>query len=87
MSIETLYFTASWCGPCKAMKPVIAELQSEGHTITKIDVDAERVKADTYGVSAMPTFLILKDGIPVRRIIGAKDKATLLAEFTLAENG
>lgn len=83
--IETLYFTASWCSPCKAMKPVIAELQDEGHKITKIDVDQERVKADTYGVSAMPTFLILRDGTPVRRIIGARDKASLLAEIKLAE--
>lgn len=78
---EILYFTAAWCGPCKAMKPIIAELQAEGHKITKIDVDQDRNKANLYRVSAMPTFVVLKDGSEQRRFIGARNKAALLAEL------
>lgn len=76
--IELLYFTAEYCQPCRAMAPVISALQNEGHKITKIDVDQQRSLATQYGVSAMPTFILKKDGKVVSRTIGAKDKATLL---------
>lgn len=76
--IELLYFTAAWCGPCRMMAPVIQQLQSEGHKITKIDVDQERTKAAEYGIMAMPTFVVLRDGEVWKRATGARDKAALL---------
>lgn len=79
--IEILYFTAAWCGPCKAMKPIISELQSAGHKIIKIDVDQDRGAVNLYRVSAMPTFVVLKDGSEQRRFIGARSKDQLLAEL------
>lgn len=84
MSVELLYFTAAWCGPCKAMKQPIAELQSEGYTITKIDVDQQRALANQYGVQAMPTFVILRGGSVVDRFVGARSKDALQAALNLA---
>ena len=78
---EILYFTAAWCAPCRAMKPAISELQAEGHKITKIDVDQDRATTDLYRVSAMPTFVVLKDGSEQHRFIGARSKSQLLAEL------
>jgi thioredoxin 1 len=83
--VEMLYFTASWCSPCKAMAPFIAELQREGRIIKKIDVDQERALADQYQVRAMPTFIMMRDGKEVHRMVGARDKFTLDAEFRMAE--
>jgi len=38
------YFSAVWCGPCKAYKPIMEELKSEGHNIQFVDIDSEEVK-------------------------------------------
>ena len=76
--IELLYFTAPWCGPCKMMKPIIEELQTEGYNVTKIDVDMERSTANQFGVLAMPTFIVLKDGNIINRATGARNKESLL---------
>ena len=60
-------FTASWCGPCKAVTPVYANL-SKKHGIpstlafVKVDVDEAQAIAAQYGVSAMPTFMFFKEG-------------------------
>lgn len=86
MAVEMLYFTAAWCSPCKAMAPYIAELQAEGRIIKKIDVDQQPEVARQYGVQAMPTFIITKDGVPYGRIVGARSKWVLENEFRLAED-
>lgn len=78
---EILYFTAAWCGPCKIMRPIISELQAEGHKITKIDVDRDRVTTNLYRVAAMPTFVVLRNGSEQRRFVGARSKAQLLSEL------
>lgn len=79
--VEILYFTAAWCGPCKIMKPIISELQAEGHKITKIDVDQDRASTSLYRVAAMPTFVVLKNGSEQRRFVGALSKSQLLSEL------
>lgn len=84
--IEMLWFTAEWCVPCQKMSPLIAELQAEGRSITKIDVETNKALADQFGVQAMPTFIITQDGVPVRRVIGAREKWALEAEFRMAED-
>lgn len=83
MSVSLEYYTAAWCGPCKNMKPVIAELQAAGWDITKIDVDEQPILARQRGVMAMPTFIFLKDGLVVKRITGARTKAALENELQI----
>lgn len=81
MTVRVEYYTAAWCGPCKNMKPVIAELQAAGWDITRIDVDEQPALASRNGVMAMPTFLFYKDGLLVKRITGARSKVILENEL------
>ena len=75
---QILYFTASWCGPCKAMAPVITELSGR-LPIQKIDVDSNKEALSTYNVRQVPTFIFLKDGREVVRKSGMTSKMELEA--------
>ena len=58
-------FYADWCGPCKTMAPILKEVKSsiqDRATIIKIDVDKAQDLAAAYGIRAIPTLLIFKDG-------------------------
>jgi len=80
-------FTATWCPPCRVMKPVLAALAEEQPElrIAQLDVDEHQQTAAAYGVLSMPTFILFRDGQPVIRLVGARPKATLARE--LAEHG
>ena len=74
-------FYADWCGPCKAMNPVIKEVAHElkGQTrVIKINIDKAQQAAIQYNVQAVPTFMIFKNGQPVWRHSGMIDKQSLL---------
>jgi thioredoxin 1 len=74
-------FYADWCGPCKAMNPVIKEVAQaiQGKArIIKVNIDKSESAAMTYNVSAVPTFIIFKNGKQVWRHSGMIDKANLL---------
>lgn len=86
MSAEILYFTADWCGPCRSMRPILSELQAEGVKVTMVDVDKERATANQFGVMAMPTFFIMKNGSPIKRLVGARTKLSILSELWSADN-
>ena len=80
MAVELLDFYADWCGPCKVMDPIIHELsQTWGDKvkIIKIDVDKEQDKSMQFGVMSIPTYVVMKDGQEVDRLIGAVPKQTL----------
>ena len=77
-------FYATWCGPCKAMGPVIEELgkELEGRArVLKVDVDKNQVVAGQYNVQAVPTLIIFKDGQIVWRNAGTMPKPALLAQI------
>ena len=71
------YFTATWCGPCKAFKPIILELISEGYSITIHDVDENQELSSKYGVRSVPTTVIEENGVEVDRFVGALPKETV----------
>ena len=67
-------FWADWCGPCNAMSPIIEELSSiyENQVLfTKLNVDQNPITPSKYGISSIPTFLVIKNGQIMDSIVGA----------------
>lgn len=67
---EVLFFNASWCGPCRQMKPIVAQMRREGYHMRDIDVDKNRNLAQKYGIRGIPTFVFVENGAEVRRFSG-----------------
>ncbi|GAB4309003.1 MAG: thioredoxin TrxA [Myxococcota bacterium] len=68
---------AEWCGPCRAIGPLMEELAKEYEgrvTIAKLNVDENPVTPGNYGVRGIPTLIVFKDGAEVDRIVGAGPK-------------
>ena len=80
MKTEVIDFWATWCGPCKLMNPILDEVEKENPdlTITRIDIDSDKDMVEQYNIQSVPTYVILKDGKEVDRIIGAKPKFAFL---------
>ncbi len=76
-------FWAEWCGPCRAIGPVLEELAEEypAARIVKLNVDESPAVAQTYGVMSIPTVLAFEDGEVKSRIVGALPKPKLLEEL------
>lgn len=77
-------FFATWCGPCKMLSPVLEEVAAdvEGKaTIVKVDIDESAELAQRFGIMAVPTMVIFKDGKPVKQLQGFMPKAQLVNEI------
>lgn len=73
-------FWADWCAPCKAIAPSLEELGGSyagRATISKLDVDANAGSALRYGVKAIPTLILFKEGRERERLVGAQPKQAI----------
>jgi len=73
-------FWANWCAPCLAAAPILEGLAKEYTgkvNFAKVNVDGNSSLAAKYGIAAIPTMLIFKDGQPIQQIIGLKPKKEL----------
>ena len=73
-------FWAEWCGPCRAIAPVLEDLARESAgrvTLAKVNVDENHALAGRYGIRSIPTILFVKAGKVVDQVIGAIPRAKL----------
>jgi thioredoxin 1 len=80
-------FWAPWCGPCKAIAPVIEEIAKEFAgklKVAKLNVDDHPATASRYGIRGIPNLIILKSGVVKEQIVGAAPKAKLVSAIEKA---
>jgi thioredoxin 1 len=79
-------FYATWCGPCKMLSPVIDQIVKENSGIDylAIDIDEHFDVASSYGVKSVPTVVVEKNGVEIKRFVGIKPKSEYSA--IIAEN-
>jgi thioredoxin 1 len=80
-------FWATWCGPCKAIAPIVEDLAKEYDgkvKIGKVDVDDNQQTAIKYGIRSIPTLLIMKNGKVNDTIVGAVPKAQIVQKLNAA---
>ena len=73
-------FWAPWCGPCRAVAPVVDEIATEFNgklKVLKINTDENPKTAQSYRISGIPSLLVFKNGQPVEQVVGAVPKSTL----------
>jgi thioredoxin 1 len=77
-------FWAVWCGPCRAIAPVVEEMADtygDRVVVGKLDVDNNRDTAVKFGIQAIPTILFFKNGEIADRIVGAVDKNSIVSKI------
>lgn len=77
-------FWAEWCGPCKVIAPILEEIAAEqagSIRIAKVNVDEAPDLARRFEVMSIPTLILFNDGVPAKRMVGAKGKPQLLEEL------
>jgi thioredoxin 1 len=83
-------FWAEWCGPCRAVSPIleqIAEERADEVRVVKVNIDEEPELQQRYGILSIPTILLFKGGEPAAAAIGAQPKRMLERSLGLAEEG
>lgn len=78
--LSIYYFTATWCGPCRAFGPIVSEIQAKYQgrlDLKKIDVDSDPTSTQNYQIRSVPTLVFLKDGVEVFKNSGVMSKTML----------
>ena len=76
-----LDFSATWCGPCRMVAPILDEIAKEHPELVvgKVDVDEEPELAQAFGVVSIPMLVSMKDGKVLEQMVGARPKEQILA--------
>lgn len=79
-------FYGSWCGPCRALEPVLDELAQETHParIAKVEIGESPDLKRRFGIATVPTLVVLRDGAVMKTIIGARPKSVLARALAAA---
>jgi thioredoxin 1 len=78
-------FWAQWCPPCHMLSPVLEEIAAELSDkliVAKVNVDENQVTAQRYGILAMPTLSVFRNGEVISQVVGARPKRRLLTELS-----
>ena len=76
---HVLYFTADWCNPCQRTRPITDELKREGLVdFLYVDVDTEIELMQQFGIKSVPTFVLIEEGLEVKRMTGAQTRQEFL---------
>ena len=76
---HVLYFTADWCQPCERTRPVANELKRDGLIdFIYIDADTELELLEQFGIKSVPAYILIEDGVEVKRMNGAKNREDFL---------
>ncbi|MFG0260960.1 MAG: thioredoxin family protein, partial [Novipirellula sp. JB048] len=80
-------FSSTHCPPCRAMQPVIGQLEQAGVPVRRVDVDSERDLARRYGIRQTPTFVVVAAGNEVTRLVGTQSLAQLREALAIHPGG
>ncbi|QDT08333.1 trypsin-like peptidase domain-containing protein [Stieleria marina] len=82
-----LDFSSAHCGPCRAMHPVLTQLEQQGVPVRHVDVNKEPNLASRYGIRQTPTFVVVSSGKEVTRLVGMQSAAELLTALAINPQG
>ena len=74
---QILYFTASWCGPCRTLGPIMESLNGQIN-YRKLDVDNEQDLAVKYKIRSVPTLVLVENGVEKNRMVGVQQSPEIL---------